>query len=700
MAIRQLKKDRGRDRHSKQHPRYSPDFEFVAIDGEGIKTKNGDRYVLLGGSGMQPLIDLKGLTTRAICDWLMTIDKDACIVGYGLNYDFENFLVDLSPLEYTNLVNGYAIYHEGYTLSLVPKKILRVLEGDHVSADGTLRYAAGERRTIYNCIAFFQSTFVKALQSFGLDHYVTAEIESGKAARGTFTARQIKTITKYNAQECIALRELMTRFWHQCRDGFRAAHVPVPLRKRDAYGPGAFASRFLREIAWRDEHPQPWPNTAAFLKDLDRRLLKGIDALEHDEQRRRYIDYFPFSASFFGGRIELAAVGQFESLHSYDIVSAYPAAMTRLPTWDPGDAVYSNQRRWIDHFIAARSVCMILVSWEFPAGWTWYPFPYRSHHKNVFFPRDGLGWIMSPEYFAAIDTGLGKYIKTHGIYYLRGTKGYGDGLTVSPSASAAQISNLFTLRAQFKKSDDPTLRGAQLPLKLTLNSCYGKLMQQIGATIDDPRLFCDVAAAWITSWTRAMLWRAIASRARERAIVAIQTDGIYSREPLDVAESAALGGWEYKRVDNARMLLPGIYQYDVDGRTDYKRRGQTRHFEFDRAWAVLEGAADRYVYKYPAFISTRHALSQPQTFGHLRLQWTEIEKEYAPDLSSKRAASRALRLNGAPHVWTRPKRNPQAAFCSRPFTLKFGRPDYLMMLDDTLLEDAEDDDYFVAGIQE
>lgn len=688
--------------------RNSPRFPFVGIDGEGIKTAAGDRYVLLQADGAPPLVNLDGLRTAQILDWLFEhTDKRDALVGYGFNYDFENWLEGLTDVAYTNLVNGHAIYFEdgnngeGYTLKYIPRKILKIFQGDHTDGDGELFHRAGERRAVYNVIGFFQTTFVKALQSFGLAHLVSETIESGKATRGSFTAESLPFLLEYNAQECRALSELMRRFWDQCLDGFAHAGVEIALKRVDCYGPGAFASKFLKLVDWTAIYPPLKYRAAQFARVLDANLLRGIEALEHDDCNRLLVKHYPFSAAYFGGRIELAAVGHFERAHSYDIASAYPAAMSRLPRFRR--ATYTESARTIRTLTQRRAAGMYLVRWSFPERWQWYPFPFRSWSKNVYFPREGYGWIMSPEYFAALDTLGASHFSVEAAYFLSNTHGQGDGLKPpnKRNRAAMEIVKFYTLRREFKKSDDPIARGAQLPLKLTLNSCYGKVLQQIGATIEKPRFFHDVAAAWITSWTRAMIWRAIADHCRDDTVIAIQTDGIYTQRPLPLALSGELGGWEHGELSGLVKLLPGIYQYTDEDGTHTKQRGQTKYFEHAEAIRCMHGERERYAYTYPAFVGQRHAIAQPLKYGPHRLQWVDVEKEFSCDLTSKRASPKRIRVAPGTHKFFRPKRNPAPEIISRPFSLKFGQTPYINDLLDVMVEDARDEDgLFVAGIQE
>lgn len=688
--------------------RNSPRFDFIGIDGEGIKTDAGDRYVLLQADGCEPLVNLDGLNTAEILDWLFAqTPKDAALVGYGFNYDFENWLGDLTDLVYTNLVNGHAIYYDqgndgdGYTLKYIPRKILKIFQGDHTDGYGELFHRKGERRAVYNVIGFFQQTFIKALESFGLGHLVSATIEQGKAARGTFTADDLPMLLDYNAQECRALSMLMRRFWDQCLDGFAYANVEMALKRADCYGPGAFASRFLKLVNWAETYPQRSYKPRIFLATLNQNLLRGTDALERDDCNRLLVRHYPFSAAYFGGRIELGGVGNWDRAWSYDIASAYPAAMSRLPV--SSGATVSESARTIRQCIERRDAGMMLVRWCFPERWQWYPFPYRSWSKNVFFPREGYGWISSPEFYAVLDTLGDAFMGVEAIYFLRGTRGTGDGMKPPKESNpvAAEILKFYNLRREFKRSHDPIAKGAQLPLKLTLNSCYGKVLQQIGATIEKPRFFNDVAAMWITGWTRAQIWRAIAPHVRDETVIAIQTDGIYTSKPISVLEGSDLGQWEASEISNLTKLLPGIYEYTDDDGPHQRQRGQTRYFEHDMAAAVLYGERPDYRYTFPAFVGLRHAVAQPHTYGPHRLQWVDIEKEFKADLTSKRASPKNIRIRRGTHRFYRPKKNSGPELISRPFSLKFGATPYINDLAEALLEDARGEDgLIVAGIQE
>jgi len=107
---------------------------------------------------------------------------------------------------------------------------------------------------------------------------------------------------------------------------------------------------------------------------------------------------------------------------------------------------------------------------------------------------------------------------------------------------------------------------AGIVLKLAANSVYGKLAQSKGI---NPKFQCWPWAGLITSGTRAQLLRLVALAPKPTDILAIATDGVYSRvklkcpKPIDTGTfdlSKPLGGWEEKHYPDGMLFVkPGIY---------------------------------------------------------------------------------------------------------------------------------------------
>jgi hypothetical protein len=640
------------------HPIDGEAFEWDAPSGHAES-----RYGLLQCLDAEPLWGRRGLSTEAVLTYLCHLPPSWALAGFGLQYDFENWLRDVPDADYAALVNGETedgILFRGFRIQMIPRKIFTVettagnLEGQNARSPETRI-----RRTVYDMQGYYQTSLISALRKAGIT--VQAEIEAGKAARGGFRWEQRSSVAAYNLAELKAMMSLFGGTARQVNAGLERAGMRMRLGARDLYGPGALARKFLKEVEFPAEHPAlaiP-PEASAFLE---------AQHAAHWGGRRPWLARFPFSAAYFGGRIEAAAVGRFPRVYDYDLHSAYPAALSRLPAWRPGDL------RWAEGLVAqgvADSDCvgMYFVEWSAPEGMRWGPLPYRSASGNVFFPLAGQSWVMSPELAAARDTGIP--CRVTAALYLEGTAGAGPGTAPVASRSAEAISRAYAFRQQLIAEGSD----GEKAFKLILNSVSGKLWQQVGVDPSkDIGLFCDLAGAWITSWTRAMVWRAAAAHAGGTEIVAIQTDGLCSTVPLDLDQGPGLGQWECEELEDYRQFLPGIYDHadGAGGRTG-KTRGFSKRFEHERAWDVVRGQIPSYDYRFRYFVGRRHALAQPgarcwypgsdeeTTQGQSRLQWRETAKRFTVTLGSKRTepdlpGARRFALEGlteglARHLW-------------------------------------------------
>ena len=116
---------------------------------------------------------------------------------------------------------------------------------------------------------------------------------------------------------------------------------------------------------------------------------------------------------------------------------------------------------------------------------------------------------------------------------------------------------------ELKRNDDPL----QLPLKVILNSNYGKTAQRVGNKIGN--LFCPVIASTITGMTRAMLYDFISRHKIEDNVVSFATDSVISTKKINV-NSEKLGGFKLeKSAYDVYVLQNGIYRFDKQ----WKREG-------------------------------------------------------------------------------------------------------------------------------
>lgn len=630
-------------------------IDIHPIDGEGFEWPldgghTESRYGLLQCLGADPLWARRGLSTEAVLSYLCHLPAKWALVGFGLQYDFENWLRDLPDDLYLRLVNGSGeedgeknegVTWRGFRIQMIPRKIF-VVETTAANLEGSAarKPEARIRRTVYDAQGFYQTSLVSALKKAGIT--VQAEIEAGKAARGGFRWQDRASVAAYNLAELQSMQALFGGTVRQVNAGLERAKMKMRLGSRDLYGPGSLAKKFLREIDFPAEHPHPAlpPEAKVYLE---------AQHATHWGGRRPWLARFPFSAAYYGGRIEAAAVGRFSAAFDYDLHSAYPAALSRLPAWRVGDLRWAEGQE-AQAVVDSGFVGMYLTEWSCPEGMDWGPLPYRAGNGNVFFPREGQSWVMSPELAAARDTSIP--CRVTAALYLDHTAGAGAGLQPVRSRSGKAIAAAYAFRQQLVTEGSD----AEKAFKLILNSVYGKLWQQVGVNPDrDAGLFCDLAGAWITSWTRAMVWRAAAPYATGQRIIAIQTDGLCSAVPLTLDEGPGLGQWESEELRDYRQFLPGIYDHanPKAGQPDEperlgKTRGFSKRFSHDEAWEVVRGQAPSYRYRFRYFVGRRHALAQPSatcwypgtedetTQGESRLQWRETAKQFTVALGSKR----------------------------------------------------------------
>lgn len=687
--------------------------KFAAIDGEAHVEPNGRSiYSYLRASGLPPLISRGGFTTKQIFEYLFKIPPRHIIVGFVLNYDWENWLKDIPDTGYKYLtgdmdvtpgpndgwqrvsktdregnekIMSNCITWEGYTITYYPKKIMTITKP---TKNGKTMY-----RKIMDVWGYCQSSFLKACEDWQVaTKEELAPIIEGKEKRDVFTWEDLETTTLYNELELELMEKLAENILKGLDEACRIAGLPIRPSPHDLYGPGAVARKLLKETGW----PVSLGRTPIPQKALEQFLPTVRNA--HDETQKNYLQFFPVISCYYGGRIEAAATGRFKKVYDYDLHSAYPAAITRLPfypkplTWKR----FLSPQAGLNWTLAKRPIGMFYVMWHFPAGWQWYPFPTRQKkYDNVFYPRNGQGWVSSTELFAALDsippTEWGR-INIYHAWTWPGLYGWGGGEKPLPEEMKSNLTHyiekMYVVRMAAKKEGK---QGAQLALKLILNSMYGKLLQQVGVTLAKPGHFHDLVASWITSWTRAMIYRAIAPYRKQKTVLVIQTDGIVTKKPLPwLALTPHLADWEVEELTDYRQLLPGLYDYQDGVRRKVRRRGMPKTFNFEKAWDVMSRPGDTYQIKYRTFLARRLYLAQPYKHEGMLYQWPEMEKTFRPDLGAKRGnPNRKLKpgekfgdcyLTKGKESWLPPKINNMPG-PGKPFKLKFDQPSYIPLED-------------------
>ncbi len=573
----------------------SKDKWFLAWDGEGITFNPGkpQSYVLFGCSTGENLMSTS-LKTHEICEFIVEIGRkypDAIHVGFSFNYDSNMIVRSLLPrnLEYLHKNGFVTIGANGgrkYCIQLRKSKWFSVTE-----------YAANyDRKTnpnakttvrIFDLFGFFTTSFIKAYEN--MIGPVPEEIVSGKASRSMFEWEERDTMKRY--------WEIETRMIAELAEELRRRLYAADLRITSWHGPGALASYAMRQNNMKQhkaESPQEVKDAARY--------------------------------GYMGGRFELYKVGRVKGpIYSLDINSAYPYAISQLPSLSEGNWVHKDRPNKVARF-GIYHVRMLTPR----SGIVKPPSPifHRDARGNISFPWSVEGWYWSPE--------VHRLIGNPNVEIIEGWEYLG-----SQSLPFSWVADMYAERKRRKAVGD----SSEYALKLCMNSLYGKMAQRVGydeKTGRIPPWHQLEWAGWVTSYTRSMLYR-LMSQIRWQDIVAVETDGIYTLSyPSTYQNSKELGGWEITEIEELLYVQSGLAWLKQDGKWKPKRRGldpgtwtldrvqdYVKRLEPNQKWEPFAGEQTRFITLGSALMS-----SAPVKVRHCL--WEKSERLIAPGEIGKR----------------------------------------------------------------
>lgn len=204
------------------------------------------------------------------------------------------------------------------------------------------------------------------------------------------------------------------------------------------------------------------------------------------------------------------------------------------------------------------------------------------------------------------------------------------------------VGKLYKERQALKKAKD----GAQLGIKLGLNSLYGKMAQQIGwgrnwdGTIRKPPFHQLEWAGYVTAMCRSMVYMANIDDLSN--VIAFQTDALFTIRPIPELDTTdGLGHWEEVVFDSLTMVQSGVYFATIDGE-DYTTDGTeevTKTRGFDRGTLTRELAENGMrtgtvaTARHTSFYRIGLALHQD---WNKWCMWITTPRELNPDTWSKR----------------------------------------------------------------
>lgn len=548
---------------------------FVMWDGEGYTDDKGQHhYWLLANSCGGKIMAPAGRSIERYNIARFLLDEHARIgpashIGFALGYDFTCILRGnrLTSAEVGALVENQLMRADGYVWRLRMGKQLEIWLN---SIGARNEFRLNGKINLQDVWGFFQRSFVNALDEyFGPGWKYRDTVIEMKQERGNFDREHDEDVIRYNDMEL----ELGVELMEELRERLYNAGLPITRW----YGPGALANGLMKN--WR------------IGKTLVR-YDKEAPLMSIDSQK-----------AYAGGRFELFKPGHVGGpVYQYDINSAYPYAIAQLPNLAAGSWEYIEKPELTDltefsmvkleldsavgSYALSNGVPPTCIPDIYPES---IPFPlwHRDSHGRIAYPGQGIrGVYHAPEVFAMVDyvKSLPKFyefdLKLHGawvfrpenpLYYytLNKSREWQNGSFWTDFAKWDkissvdkwdilpfwQVSDLYDRRQKLKRIGN----GAHIGIKLALNSLYGKFAQQVGYDKSKDRIppFHNlVLAGWVTSMCRAMILRAIMQN--PEAIIATETDGIFSTAKLNLPIGNGLGMWEATEYEDMYYYASGF----------------------------------------------------------------------------------------------------------------------------------------------
>lgn len=492
------------------------------------------------------------------------------------------------------------VWYGDFDIDYLPKQYLKVRRIRRIRDPETGKVkrvgVPGSLRTIYETFGFFQKSFLKVCEEFNVGTPDERKlIAASKERRGDDEWEISQVERDYCALECRMLAQLMEKLREYCE--------AADIRPRSWNGAGKLAKALLAK------HNAP---TSAQVNAWVPKEVRDLANM-----------------AYYGGRFEITRTGNInETVHEYDIGSAYPDAMRQMPClehgrWERMDG--ADLRAHSGLFVAA----VTFNSKRRGDGMGQLgAFPVRSREGHLYWPLRGGGVYWSPEIRSAERMGFNVRYK--------GGWGFHSGCDCKPFD---WIEPLFDYRRSIGKS------GPGYPIKLGCNSLYGAQAQRIGSG----KYANMVYAGLITAITRARLNDAISQS--PDSVVMIATDGIYSTRPLDLEVGDRLGQWEHTELPGLFIVQPGLY-WCPEKRKRKSRGLSGKFFEepgrteaFEHAWrdylaglnSGIDGGFPAVPVPVPGFIGMRLALARgkPELAG----TWTSDYRTISFDWRNKRSGA-------------------------------------------------------------
>lgn len=600
---------------NKAHRRKPPeliDRRVIAWDMEGISLSGQDRpqHPVIYGCSAEPESALQSqrISMRDMLEYMIDVSARypyAIHVGYAFQYDATMIIQSLSINKLIKLKDkGYCMFSfdDEYTWSIkwIPRKTFTVTRRPKSSP---AKSRAGISLTVYDYSSFFGRAFLATCEEIlrddlnGEDREV---IKHGKEARGKQSWDDIGEIRHYWDREIILIQRVFEKF--------RNVMYQAGFQLREWYGPGALANYINAVNRIR-------PKLAGV------QTTSGMMPNEVHEASKH---------AFVGGRFELFQGGRVKGpIYAVDINSAYPYALTKLPSFEKGQWVHVKNPKSIALFGVYR------IRYQAPSATPLdtrpMPLPHRDNRGLISYPNVVHGWYWSPE--AAM---VGQLPGTEII------EGW-EWQTENEDRPWQFLHEMYDRRMRLGKKNL-----LSMPFKLGPNSLYGKYAQTVGwdqKKVKPPKSHALPVAGWVTSYCRAMLYGVMIRD--PQSIVSVETDSIFTtKDPKELGLNVGdgLGQWDYSIYDEMIYLQSGMYHVKIDGEwKSPKSRGiHPTEFPYETAKEYVQSLKPGEMWKSmtittkPKFIGLGAALVAKEDTRTLLASWRVQERKIGLGDTGKR----------------------------------------------------------------
>lgn len=613
---------------------------FMAIDGEGGGTDALGRqpYLLMvaaGSAGDAHVLHKEGesLAVRGCLEFILSLPAEPILVGYGLGYDATQILRGIRPTTLRRILNppqtkngpGYT-YWGDYAITYQQGQYLRVARIDRSCPKPAV--VKGSCRTVYETLGFFQCAFLKAIESWEIgNEHERGIIADNKAHRSEFSELTAEMV-EYCELECRYLAMLMTEF--------RAVCTAAGILPRQWSGAGWLASALFDKYDF-PKRPLSASEVAALSEKKPSKNPKParVRRPERDREFETAANY-----AYYGGRFEVSRIGPISGpVHEYDLRSAYPAAMLHLPC--PLHTQWEHRPR--ARRLPQGKLYLAKVSFSHHPDNLWCGLPFRQN-GGLLWPLHGTGWYWSPEIEAAHRHAGAEIVAVHDLWIAR---------------RKCDCRPFDWVQALYEERRRIGSKTKGYPLKLALNSLYGKMAQRCGrGPYHDA-----VSAGLITAITRGRLLEAIGQD--PQSVVMLATDAVFSTRPLALDIGQGLGQCEEKLWPDLFIAQPGVYWSPSDLQASVKSRGAPRSVIGDAAhrfeqifndWlevmrrpeAMESVIRERLIPSIPVtvrvFIGSRLALARSKPW--LAGKWEDVTRHESFEWRTKRDPMRVMLSEG------------------------------------------------------